>query len=162
MKNKPLTIAILFFIVVFSISGIAYFAGHSGDDAQKKQKTVAEQKQTKETSDINSSENDDYDEDKYDDEDDEYEEYYNEDEDDYEYEYSDYDDLLEDVNSTCFSRVGYDCDEEILYVEFLTSGYIYAYSDFPEDEYDDFMDSYSLGRYYNYYIKGQYPCTRLE
>lgn len=155
MKDKPLTIAILFFIVAFSISGIAYFAGHSGDDSQKKQKTVAEQKQTNETSDINSS-YDDYDED----DEDEDKEYYNEDDEDYEY--SDYDDLLEDVNSTCFSRVGYDCDEEILYVEFLTSGYIYAYSDFPEDEYDDFMDSYSLGRYYNYYIKGQYPCTRLE
>ena len=38
MKDKPLTIAILFFIFAFSISGIAYFAGHSGDDSQKKTK----------------------------------------------------------------------------------------------------------------------------
>jgi hypothetical protein len=67
-----------------------------------------------------------------------------------------------EVDSSCFSEIGYDPDEELLLVRFKDSGSLYSYSDVPEDVYDEFESSDSLGGYYNDYIKGQYDCDRLE
>lgn len=85
--------------------------------------------------------------------------------DEYEDEYEDeldYYSLLEWVDSTCFSAVGYDEYNEILVVEFLDEGSIYAYYDVPEYEYWDLVNADSIGGYYNDYIKGQYYSERLE
>ncbi len=74
----------------------------------------------------------------------------------------DYNDLLEYVDSTCFESVGYDDNEEVLYVRFLDSGSVYAYYGVPYYEYDELVNADSIGGYYNDYIKGQYDCEQLE
>ena len=59
-------------------------------------------------------------------------------------------------DSTCFSRVGYDSRNNVLIVVFRESGAEYQYFDVPEDVWESFYDSASLGRYFNSYIKGNY------
>ena len=68
---------------------------------------------------------------------------------------------LEPVDSSCFSSVGYDSSLGLLWVEFWNTG-IYYYEDLSYDNYLDFISADSLGGYYNDYIKGQYPCGKLE
>lgn len=58
--------------------------------------------------------------------------------------------------STCFSRVGYDSRNQVLIVVFRESGAEYHYFDVPEDVWESFYDSTSLGRYFNANIKGNY------
>lgn len=81
-----------------------------------------------------------------------------------EYDYStpDPDDYLESTpRSSCFSAVGYDWDNEILYVQFRDSGSIYSY-EVPSDVYDELIGADSMGRYYNSYIKGVYSSSRIS
>ena len=59
-------------------------------------------------------------------------------------------------DSTCFSRVGYDSRNNVLIVVFRDSGAEYHYYDVPEDVWESFYDSTSLGRYFNANIKGNY------
>lgn len=59
-------------------------------------------------------------------------------------------------DSTCFSRVGYDSRNNVLIVVFRDSGAEYHYFDVPEDVWESFYDSESLGRYFNANIKGYY------
>lgn len=68
---------------------------------------------------------------------------------------------LEPVDSSCFSSVGYDSSLGLLWVDFWNTG-IYYYEDLSYDDYLDFISADSLGGYYNDYIKGQYPCGKLE
>lgn len=72
------------------------------------------------------------------------------------------DDYLESTpESTCFSAVGYDWDNEVLYVQFRDSGSIYAY-DAPSSVYDELTAADSMGGYYNACIKGQYTSSRIS
>ena len=64
--------------------------------------------------------------------------------------------------SSCFSSVGYDVSHTLLVVQFRDSGSVYAYSNFPEEAYEDFINAESLGKHYNSSIKGQYPCERVS
>ncbi len=74
-----------------------------------------------------------------------------------------YTDFLEYVSgSTCFSQIGYDALKEILFVRFKDSGSVYMYENYTRNCYKNFIQAESLGGYYNKYIKGYYPCTRLE
>lgn len=59
-------------------------------------------------------------------------------------------------DSTCFSRVGYDSRNNVLIVVFRDSGAEYHYYDVPEDVWESFYDSASLGKYFNANIKGYY------
>lgn len=68
----------------------------------------------------------------------------------------DAEDYLYSVNSSCFSRIGYEYSTNTMWVEFRNSGKIYTYFDFPEDVWEEFSNASSLGRYYNSYIKGRY------
>lgn len=58
--------------------------------------------------------------------------------------------------STCFSRVGYDSRNQVLIVVFRESGAEYHYFGVPEDVWESFYDSASLGKYFNQEIKGNY------
>lgn len=64
--------------------------------------------------------------------------------------------------STCFSRVGYDSRNNVLIVVFRDSGAEYHYYDVPEDVWESFYDSTSLGRYFNSYIKGNYAYKKQK
>lgn len=62
--------------------------------------------------------------------------------------------------STCFSMVGYDAQERVLIVVFRDSGAEYHYFDVPEEVWESFYDSASLGRYFNREIKGNYQYAK--
>lgn len=63
-------------------------------------------------------------------------------------------------DSTCFSKVGYDAGNQVLMVVFRESGVEYHYYGVPEDVWEEFYDSTSLGRYFNAEIKGNYEYAR--
>jgi len=46
-------------------------------------------------------------------------------------------------------------------IEFL-NGSVYEYSEVPQEMYDGLMSAPSQGKYYNQYIKGQFPSKKLE
>lgn len=69
--------------------------------------------------------------------------------------------LNETPDSTCFSAVGYDSAEKILFVQFRKSGVIYSYDDVPSLVYSDLVNAESMGSYYNDCIKGHYTAHRL-
>ena len=70
--------------------------------------------------------------------------------------------MLSTLESSCFSEIGYDSDWEILIVRFRDSGSVYTYSDFPEDEWNQFIAADSLGSWYNSHIKGQYEDKKID
>ena len=63
--------------------------------------------------------------------------------------------------SDCFSSVDYDPEEDTLLIVFKDSGSCYKYYNFSQEEFDKFIFSESMGRYYNSNIKGKYPVLRL-
>lgn len=67
---------------------------------------------------------------------------------------------LEAVDSSCFSRVGYDSESETLAVEFHNTG-LYYYYGVPESVYKEFRAADSLGGWYNRNIKGSYECEKI-
>lgn len=69
---------------------------------------------------------------------------------------------LEVVSSSVFSKMGYDEENEILVVQFKDSKANYAYYDFPQDQYEEFIEADSLGSYFNEYIKDCYDYERLD
>ena len=64
--------------------------------------------------------------------------------------------------SSCFSEIGYDSDWEVLVVRFRHGGSVYTYSDFPEDEWTQFIAADSLGRWYNAHIKDRYEYEEIN
>ncbi len=64
--------------------------------------------------------------------------------------------------SSCFSEIGYDSEWEVLVVRFRDNGSVYTYSDFPEDEWIQFIAADSLGRWYNAHIKGRYDYEKIN
>lgn len=70
--------------------------------------------------------------------------------------------LINTPDSTCFSEVGYDYDFECLWVRFRDSGASYVYYSFTESDWFEFIDSPSLGQYYNQYIKDNYEYNRVD
>lgn len=65
-------------------------------------------------------------------------------------------------DSTAISSIGYDIETAKLFICFKENGYTYAYSEFPEAEWNEFKNADSLGRYHNNNIRGWYPCERLD
>jgi hypothetical protein len=63
----------------------------------------------------------------------------------------------EPVESSAIKSIGYNEDKQILEVEMLETGRIYKYYNVPIEEYLDFMDATSLGKYYNEIFKIKFP-----
>lgn len=64
--------------------------------------------------------------------------------------------------SEVFSWVEYNPRDEILIVQFEENDRRYKYLYIPEELYEDFVYSDSLGKFYNRYIKGQYPSVIID
>ena len=79
---------------------------------------------------------------------------------DNDYEYSSL--IFDEVDSSCFSEVSYDINNEILVVRFRDSGALYYYYKISPSFYDSFRSADSLGGFYNNSIKGKFSCYRLE
>lgn len=69
--------------------------------------------------------------------------------------------LLQTVDSSAISEMGYDSKKSALIIRFKSSGKAYAYIDFPVSEWNSFQSAKSIGTYYNKNIKGKYKSYRL-
>jgi hypothetical protein len=59
------------------------------------------------------------------------------------------------VDSSVFEAVAYRGGERQLYLKFH-GGRVWRYFDFPVHQYDEFLASESLGRYFGKHIRGQF------
>lgn len=64
------------------------------------------------------------------------------------------------VNSSNVSAIGYDSENQIVYVEFL-NGARYAYKGVPAHEFDNLRTAPSIGSYLNRNYKNVYPYERV-
>lgn len=64
------------------------------------------------------------------------------------------------VESRCVATYDYDLESNELTVVFQARG-TYKYRNFPLAEFVDFANSFSLGQYFNLYIRDQYSFERL-
>lgn len=69
--------------------------------------------------------------------------------------------LMTPVSSSNVDEIGFDEDEEILYIRFL-NGSLYQYWGVPESVYFSFMGAPSMGKFVWQYIRGQYEYARIE
>lgn len=67
----------------------------------------------------------------------------------------------ERLESTSLRSVGYDPSARVLEVEFLNGG-VYQYLDVQDDEYEEFREADSKGRYLNIAIKPSHRYRRLK
>lgn len=67
----------------------------------------------------------------------------------------------ERLDSSSLRSVGYDASSRVLEVEFRNGG-VYQYLDVKDDEYEEFQDADSKGRYLNTEIKLTHRFRRLK
>lgn len=65
------------------------------------------------------------------------------------------------VSSSNVESVGYDEENQILYVKFL-SGSLYSYKNVNKVEYEALLNAPSVGSYLHRNIKNVYPYERIE
>jgi len=66
-----------------------------------------------------------------------------------------------DLDSTVLAWVRYLSAEEVLQVG-IRNGKAYEYSTVPEQTYRELLAAESKGRYYNHYIRNDFPCQLLR
>lgn len=66
---------------------------------------------------------------------------------------------IESPESSSIARFGYDCDDQILSVEF-TGGSVYNYFDVPESVFDAMKSATSKGQFLTSSVKDTYRCAR--
>ena len=65
------------------------------------------------------------------------------------------------VSSSNVDKIGYDEEQQLLYVRFLSGG-LYLYKGVGVMEFEALRDAPSVGSYLNRNIKGAYPYERIE
>ncbi|MFA4860689.1 KTSC domain-containing protein [Methanoregula sp.] len=68
--------------------------------------------------------------------------------------------LRQPVQSSNLKSVGYDEHQEILEIEFISSG-IYQYSNVPREMYNNLMNAPSKGKFFAQYIKDRFPTKKV-
>jgi hypothetical protein len=64
------------------------------------------------------------------------------------------------LESKMFLSAAYDAERQILYLCFR-SGDVYRYFDFPQDQYEEFLNAASRGRYFLSHIRDHFRYERL-
>jgi len=64
------------------------------------------------------------------------------------------------VNSSNIARIGFDSQLNKLVVQFKTGKY-YEYENVPENLYLNMVNSQSIGKYFNTYIRNNFPYREL-
>lgn len=64
------------------------------------------------------------------------------------------------LESKMFLRAAYDADSRILYLRFR-SGDVYRYFELPEEQYQEFLNAESRGRYFLSHIRDRFRYERL-
>jgi KTSC domain len=65
------------------------------------------------------------------------------------------------VDSSVFEAVAYLGEERLLYLKFH-GGRVWQYLDFPAHQYDEFLASESLGRYFGKHTRGKFPEEEVQ
>lgn len=68
---------------------------------------------------------------------------------------------MQPVSSSNIEAVGYDHENQAVYVQFLT-GSLYVYKGVPEHEFENLRTAPSVGSYLNVYYKNVYPHERAS
>ena len=66
------------------------------------------------------------------------------------------------VESTMVSAIGYDKKQEILYVEFINTGHVYAYEGVSKEDFEDLAHADSIGRHMRACIIDCYSTFRVR
>lgn len=66
------------------------------------------------------------------------------------------------VDSSMISAIGYDAEDKTLYAEFVNTGYIYAYHEVSQEEFEDIQQASSIGRYFRNNILDFYTGLRVR
>ena len=66
------------------------------------------------------------------------------------------------MDSSMISAVGYDADEKTLYLEFVNTGYVYAYYDVPQEVFENLRKSRSAGSFVRNEILDFYTGFRVR
>ncbi|MFY9981486.1 MAG: KTSC domain-containing protein [Methanoregula sp.] len=69
--------------------------------------------------------------------------------------------LRQAVQSSNLKSVGYDYQQNLLEIEFISGG-IYQYSSVPKDMYSGLMDAPSHGKFFARFIKDRFPTKRVR
>ena len=70
--------------------------------------------------------------------------------------------VLQQVNSTMLSEMGYLRAAETLFVKFRNNGAVYAYFKVPSEHWHRLRAVNSVGRYMQQHIFKQYPAARIS
>jgi hypothetical protein len=65
------------------------------------------------------------------------------------------------IESKLFVSAAYNAETHILYLRFRSGGDVYRYFEFPEDQFKDFIEAESRGRYFLDQIRDQFRYERL-
>lgn len=68
---------------------------------------------------------------------------------------------MKQVSSSNIAAIGYDAENEIVYVQFLNSTE-YTYKGVPQHEFDGLLNAPSVGSYLNRNYKNIYPYERIS
>ncbi len=68
---------------------------------------------------------------------------------------------MHSVSSSNVAELGYDEENQIVYVRFL-NGSLYIYKEVSPIEYDNLFNAPSIGSYLHRYYKNVYPYERIE
>lgn len=66
------------------------------------------------------------------------------------------------IDSSMISAIGYDAKDKTLYAEFVNTGYIYAYSEVSQEEFEEIQQASSVGRYFRNNILDFYTGFRVR
>jgi hypothetical protein len=69
---------------------------------------------------------------------------------------------MQGVDSSNIGAVGYDADEQVLFVTFRSNNRHYRYSEVPPDIYTSLLEAGSIGRYFNSNIRDIYDYTEID
>ena len=64
------------------------------------------------------------------------------------------------IESKMFTAAAYEAEPRVLYLRF-TSGDVYRYFDFPEEQWREFLEAESRGRFFLSCIRDRFPYERL-
>ena len=68
---------------------------------------------------------------------------------------------MHEVNSSQISYIGYDTNSQELYVKFRNTGKVYKYFNVPDNVWNDFKNSASVGKYFTANIKSKYSFEQI-
>jgi hypothetical protein len=65
------------------------------------------------------------------------------------------------LESKMLSAAAHDDSQQILYLRFRDTGYVYRYFEFSAADHQAFLSAESRGRFFRYHIRDHFRCERM-